>query len=322
MILVAGGNGYLGRHLVRALSERGESVRVFDRVRPTALPERCVVLRGDVRDADKCRQAVEGCSVVFHLVGIMPQAKASETLMHQVNVGGTANLLKASVEAGVKRFVFLSSMEVYGASGKVPLEEGDQPQPIGEYGRNKQEAEALCLDTMKKSGLEVVILRPSTIVGRQVIDHQLRSLLNWVARKWPLVSIGNGHSRFQMSSLQDCVSACLLAVERQEASGQVFNIGADDPPSIREFMKSVRKLSHNPFPVLAVPAKPIKWVLAALDGMGISAVPPDHFKLLDATFVMDCNKAKRILGWRPTQSNLDMFQEAYQSFVTDRGRES
>lgn len=318
MILIAGGSGYLGRTLMRALTDRGETVRIFDRIPLPALPERCKFVKGDIREMARCVKATKDCDAVVHLIGIMPQARAPESLMREVNVLGTGNLLRASVEAGVKRFVFLSSMEVYGRPERLPMREGDPTHPIGEYGRNKLEAEQLCLDAMKRHGIQAVIIRPSTLVGEEVTDHQLRSLLNWARRKLPLVAMSNGDTRFQMTSLKDCLSACLLALEKKEAAGQIYNIGSDDPPTVSDFIRQIRELTHNPFPLLRISAKHIQTVLSVLGKFRLSPVPEDHYRLIDATFVMDCTKAKTELGWRPTQSNFDMFREAYDSLIKEK----
>lgn len=314
MVLITGGCGYLGWHLARALLARGEQVRIFDRARLTVHSEGVEFRRGDIRDGAACKEAAIGCGVIFHLVGLMPQARAPESLMREVNVDGTRNMLDAAVHAGTKRFVFLSSMEVYGRPARIPMREDDPANPIGEYGRNKLEAERLCSEYAGKHGLSVASLRPSTLVGANMTDPQMLSLLRWMRRKLPLIALSNGNNRFQMTSLKDCISACLLSTDKDAAAGKIFNIGADDPPKVLDLIRDVAERTGNPFPVIPIPPGPVKTALRLLERLGISPIPPDHFELLDATHVMDCSRAKDLLGWKPTQSNADMIMEAMASF--------
>lgn len=321
MILVTGGSGCLGLALGRSLAEQGGSVRLFDLKPPATLPPGSEFAAGDVRDPEACRRAAAGCETIFHFVGLMPQQRVPELILRAVNVGGTANVLRAAVEGGVRRFVFVSSMEVYGPPTHIPIRESDPKHPIGTYGKLKLEGEELCTEAMRRHGIEVVILRPSTLVGAGLTDRQLLSLMSWVKRKIPLLAFDGG-SRFQMTGLSDCVSACILAAERPEAAGGVFNIGADDPPTVVGFIREVKRRTRNPFPVIPVPAAPLRHALAWLDRMGISRIPPDHYRMIGLTLVMDCSRAKAALGWQPKQSNIEMFMEAYLDFVSRSGRAS
>ena len=176
--LVTGGSGFLGTRLVKALLEQGKAVRVFDLARSPELDPRAEFVAGDVRNLTPLAIAAAGAEVVFHLVGLMPQARAPEELMQAVNVEGTRNALEAAVQAQSRRLVFLSSMEVYGYPERSPFTETHPLRPIGAYGRNKVEAEALCVNYWKERGLETVSLRPSTLVGPGINEPTFIMLLD------------------------------------------------------------------------------------------------------------------------------------------------
>lgn len=312
--LVTGGSGFLGVRLVAALLGRGERVRVYDLARSEDLDARAEFTAGDIRDGALLQSAAEGAEVIHHLVGLMPQARAAAELMQAVNVEGTRNALAAAVAVKARRLIFLSSMEVYGFPERSPFDEEHPRRPVGEYGRNKVEAEALCLEYQKKYGLETVSLRPSTLVGPGLNEPTFLRLLDLLDHPpfiFPLP--GGGRSRFQMTAVRDCVSACILAAEKNEAAGRAFNIGADDTLSMRDQAAELLRRMGQTTRFLPLPAALTRGALLLAYRLGLSQLEPDHVKLMDTDMVMDCAKAKQILGWRPEQSNLEMIIETYQA---------
>jgi len=323
LCLVTGGSGFLGLRLSRALLEQGQAVRVFDLARAPDLDPRAEFFSGDVRRGEQLIAAAQGAEMVFHLVGLMPQARASDELMQAVNVEGTRNALEAAVAAKARRFVFLSSMEVYGFPEHSPFAEDHPLRPIGTYGRNKVEAEALCLQYGKEHGLETVSLRPSTLVGPGINEPTFIMLLKQLRNPPPLMPLpGGGRSRFQMTAVSDCVEACLLAAERPGVAGEAFNIGAEDTLSMRDQVAALFDRLGKPRPRLfSIPSGLAKKLLLLLYRLGLSKLEPDHFNLMDTDMVMDGAKAKRLLGFSPRQTNLDMILESYDFMVKEMQKE-
>jgi len=322
LCLVTGGSGFLGTRLVRALLEQGQAVRVFDLARSPELPPSAEFFPGDVRRREQLLQAARGAEIVFHLVGLMPQSRAPDDLMQAVNVEGTRNALEAAVPAQARRFVFLSSMEVYGYPERSPFAEDHPLRPIGVYGRNKVEAEALCIQYWKQHGLETVSLRPSTLVGPGIAEPTFVMLLKQLRNPPRILPLpGGGRSRFQMTAVSDCVEACRLAAERPGVAGEAFNLGAEGTLSMREQVEALFDRLGKPRPALiSVPAGPAKQVLRLLYRLGLSKLEPDHFTLMDTDMVMDGGKAKRLLGFTPKQSNLDMILESYDFVMQEKER--
>src|SRR5690349_1400510 len=162
---ISGGAGFLGLHLARRLLADGHVVRTLDVV-PLNEPdlERSVQeLRGDVRDPAKGRELVDRADVLVHAAAALP-IRGSRAEITAVNVDGTATVLAAALEAGVKRAIFISSTAVYGVPKVHPIFEDAPLVGVGPYGESKIEAERVCREFGER-GLEVVTIRPKTFAG-------------------------------------------------------------------------------------------------------------------------------------------------------------
>src|SRR5919198_6077230 len=176
---ISGGAGFLGLHLARRLLAEEHAVRTLD-VAPLEEPEleRAVEeLRGDVRDPRAASALVAGADVLVHAAAALP-IQASRASIRSVNVDGTATVLAAALEAGVRRVVFISSTAVYGVPEKHPIEEHDPLVGVGHYGESKIEAERVCGEFARR-GLEVVTLRPKTFVGPERLGV-FEILFDWI----------------------------------------------------------------------------------------------------------------------------------------------
>lgn len=318
MDLVTGGTGFLGRTLVNELVKRGKKVRVFDLEKLIELPSEVEFIKGDIRDYQVVEKACEDIDVVYHLVALMPQRKADKKTMVDVNVVGTENVLKASLEKGLKKVVFLSSSEVYGAPEKIPITEDSKLNPIGEYGKNKVEAEKLCLKYYKEKGLPVVILRPMTIVGPGIDIEPFPTILERGSKGKALFMIGDGSQRFQMVDVVDCAEACILAAEKDEATEEIFNLGSESVPSFRELAEEIKKHAQSKSRIYSVNPKLAKAFLRILDIFGLSPLEKDHYMLIEIEFVLDISKAKKILGWSPRKNNFQMAKEIFDWYIQDQ----
>jgi len=308
--LVTGAAGFLGSYLRRALRERGEQVRAFDRVAPSQAEagEQWVV--GDIRDGDALRRACEGVEVVYHLAALIPQRRATPETMHAVNVTGTANVLQAARACRVRRVVYLSSVEVYGVPPEAPCPEETPFAPIGEYGRNKVESEALCREAVEQ-GLEVSILRPTTIVGPGLDEPFFLSLLRAVQGGRPVVILGAGQNRFQLVHADDVVSACRLAADHPGAVGQAFNLGSADVPTIRQMVEQVLAHVGSKSRIVGVPAGLARAGVTMLRWVGRAPLEPEHLRIALGEYVFSIDKAQRVLGWQPRWHQVDAMLQTY-----------
>lgn len=161
---VTGAGGFVGRALVNSLLAQGNHVRALDVRFPGDWPDDATRLRGDIRDRSLLEQGCRDAEFVFHCAALLPQRQAAAAVMRLTNVEGAGHLFNAALRARVSRVVMLSSTEVYGVPATVPCPEDAPQRPLGEYGRNKVEAEQLARDANDR-GLQVVILRPTYACG-------------------------------------------------------------------------------------------------------------------------------------------------------------
>src|SRR6266542_3622278 len=215
---ISGGAGFLGLHLARRLLADGHEVRTLD-LAPLEDPEleRSVEeLRGDVRSACDAHALARGANVLVHAAAALP-IQASRDSIRSVNVGGTATVLGAAMEAGVRRVVLVSSTAVYGIPKVHPIHEDDALVGVGWYGESKIEAEEVTRDFGRR-GLEFAIVRPKTFIGPERLGV-FEILFDWVREGRRIYMLGDGSNRYQLLDVEDLVEAIVLAAERPEAAG-------------------------------------------------------------------------------------------------------
>lgn len=311
--LVTGAAGFVGRLLTDALLARGYEVRALDLRFPADWAADTLRLQGDVCDPALLQQGCRGAEVVFHLAALLPQRHAPVGRMRHVNVEGVKEMLAAAQHAGVRRVVMLSSAEVYGVPAAIPCREDAPPRPLGEYGRNKVEAEHLAREAAGR-GLEVVILRPPTVVGPTMVDRVLLGTLAALRHGWPMVVPG-GNERFQMVAVSDLVSACVAAAQASGVAGEAFNIGSDAVPSQLETFRRVRDRVGSRSPIIPLPRPLLRQLFRILSAIRCSPLEPEHVPIALADYVLDIRKARERLGWSPVKSNVDALAETYQWLV-------
>jgi nucleoside-diphosphate-sugar epimerase len=308
MYLIVGGSGFPGTHVARRFAEMGQAVRVFDRQRHPSLPASVEMVEGDVFDVHALYKAARGASALIHLADVVT---APRELLHGVNVGGTSNALRAAVDAGVARFVFLSSAEVYGYPARLPVREDDPKQPAGAYGVSKLEAEKRCEQAARQHGLELVILRPSVLVGPGMTDRLLLLLLARLARNRPIAYVGSGRNRFQLTAAEDCAEVCWRSATIAGVSG-TFNIGSADPLPVVVEIEQLRVRMGTRSRLWRVPRQPLAAALRWLARLHAVPLRPEQLSCLYRDFVMDITRAQQQLGWQPRSSNVDMLVQAYE----------
>jgi nucleoside-diphosphate-sugar epimerase len=306
---VTGGAGFVGRALIDALLAQGHQVRALDLHFPADWPASALQLRGDICDSALLEEGCHGADLVFHLAALLPQRRAPAAVMWHVNVEGVRRMLDAAQRCGVRRVVQLSSAEVYGVPAAVPCREDAPLHPLGEYGRNKVEAERLASEAAGR-GLQVVILRPPTVVGPTMVDRVLLGTLAALRKGWPVVVPG-GPGRFQTVAVSDLVAACMAASRAENAGGEVFNIGSDDVPSQIDTFRNLRNRVGSRSPVVWLPRPLLRGLFRVLLAIGRSPLEPEHIPIVLADYLFDIRKAGGLLAWRPAKGNVEALAETY-----------
>jgi UDP-glucose 4-epimerase len=250
-VLVTGGAGFLGSHVADVLLRRGHEVTVLDDLSGgfrENVPAGARFVAGSVTDHGLVNGLFEAqrFTHVCHLA-----AYAAEGLSHFIkrfnytnNVIGSVNLINAAVNTGVRRFVFTSSIAVYGTAPSLPVTEAMTPQPEDSYGIAKYAIELELRASHDMFGLDYVVFRPHNIYGpRQNIGDRYRNVvgifMNQILQGRPLTIFGDGTQTRAFSYVDDVAPVIAEAVDLPEARNRVFNVGADAPCSLNELARLV-----------------------------------------------------------------------------------
>ncbi|NUM56008.1 MAG: aminotransferase class I/II-fold pyridoxal phosphate-dependent enzyme [Candidatus Hydrogenedentes bacterium] len=238
-ILVTGGAGYLGNHLVRLLIERGHQVRVFDRLCfgdapvPALTELGCEVVRGDIRRLGDFPDLMNGVEGIVHIAGLAndPSCDLDPLMALDVNLEGTKDLAHRAIAAGVRRFAFASSCSVYGKGVFEMLDEDCPTNPVSVYAQSKLDSER-ALIALKSNTFEPVIARPATLFGwsaRMRFDLAINLMVATAMRNGEIKVYGGGSQWRPFVHVRDAARAFVDMVEAPAAdvSGQVFNVGSD-----------------------------------------------------------------------------------------------
>ncbi len=293
-VLVTGGAGFIGSHLVERLVQLGAKVRVLDdfstgkRGNIAHLLERVELVEGSLTDVATVRQVVQGVDFVFHQGAFPSVVRSVEDPLttHQVNATGTLFLLLAAREGKVKRVVFASSSSVYGDTPTLPKREDMPPMPQSPYALSKLVGEHLCRLFWQLYGLETVSLRYFNIFGpRQDPTSQYAAVIprfvTALLKGEPPTIYGDGEQTRDFTFVENCVQANLLAATVEGIAGEVFNVGAGRQTSVNELFRLIRSL---------IGADRIEPIYA----------PPRQGDVRHS--LADITKARQKLGYEPTIS--------------------
>ena len=302
MILVTGATGFVGKAVVQRLLADDESQRVVVAVRLDGLqwPEQVLPhVTGDLEPATDWSLALKEVSAVVHCaarVHVMHDTAANPlTAFRAVNVDGTLNLARQAAAAGVKRFVFISSVKVNGEltqPGRA-FTETDAPAPQDAYGQSKHEAELGLHQIAADTGMEVVIIRPPLVYGPGV-KANFAALMRAVQRGWPL-PLGAVHNQRSLVALDNLVDFIVTCITSPQAANQTFLVSDGQDLSTTELVRGMAQavgVSTRllPVPVLALQAG------ALLLGKG------DAMQRLCGNLQLDISKARTLLSWVPPVS--------------------
>ena len=258
-VLVTGGAGFIGSHIVDRLLDEGVKVRVLDDLSTgdkTNLSQHennpdFEFIQGDIRNFDEIIKAVKDVDAVIHEAALVSVTKSIEDplLSNSINVVGTLNLLKACVEANVKRFVFASSCAVYGDNDILPIREDVLPKPLSPYAADKLAAENYIKVFGKTNDLETVCLRYFNVYGpRQkhgpysgVISIFVNSLLE---NKSPVI-YGDGQQTRDFVNVKDVAEANICALSKRNVTSDVFNVCTGKAISINRIVRIIQSIMEK-----------------------------------------------------------------------------
>ena len=309
-ILVTGGNGFVGRHIVAVLQDRGETVRVL------ALPaedtrwlEQCgiTVCRGDVRQPEAVAAAMRGADAVLHMAAMMDVWRPMRDY-YAVNVTGTRNVCRAALAEGVPRVVHVSSSSVYGVAIGRPAEESFPLAPFPDpYPVTKAGGDRLVQRMIAEDHLPAVIIRPDQIFGPRDGLHFGRMADRLRAGR--SIIVGPGDNAVPFVYVTDAVEGLLLALDHPRAVGEAFNISSERPLTQQQILEAIaRDIGASP-PRVHVPYRALYaagYLAERFAALRPSGQRPPITRLGVAFFGTDnryaIGKARRELGFRPLVS--------------------
>ncbi|HET6866626.1 MAG TPA: SDR family oxidoreductase [Solirubrobacteraceae bacterium] len=268
-VLVTGGGGFIGSHLVERLLLDGHDVRVLDNF-ATGRRENLVdfgdhieIVEGDVQSYERAHTAVRGCELVFHQAALpsVPRSVQDPLTSNAVNVIGTLNILLAARDSGVRRVIYASSSSVYGANATLPKDETLNTQAISPYAVAKLAGEGYCRSFTEVYGLETVALRYFNVFGRRqdplsqyaaVVPRFITMLLDGQA---PTI-FGDGEQSRDFTAVENVVHANLLAAEApaERVVGLAMNAACGDRFTLNELFEAIREIVGSDVrPIYAAP---------------------------------------------------------------------
>jgi UDP-glucose 4-epimerase len=266
--LVTGGTGFIGSNLVRALLDRGDSVRILDnlstgyRANLAGLEGDVELVEGELRSYERVHNAVRGVEVVFHQGALpsVPRSVQDPLTTGAVNVEGTLNVLLAARDEGVRRVIFASSSSVYGNSGTLPRVESAAVDPIAPYAVAKLAAERYCVSFSRVYTIETVALRYFNVFGpRQDPTSQYAAVvprfIDAIAAGRPISIYGDGTQSRDFTYVANVVQANLLAADTEGVSGAVLNVATGSPVTVNDLAHTIGRLLERPVEIQYLPMR-------------------------------------------------------------------
>lgn len=304
LVLVTGGTGFTGSHLVTSLVADGEQVRVLTRNAGnarSAVPPDVELMEGDLADPATAPRAVQGARVVYHLAGSFRETSITDDRHRAIQVEGTRHLLDAAAAEGIDRFVHTSTIGVLGHIPHPPADETAPYSPGDIYQETKVEGERLALETHARTGLPVTVIRPATIYGPG--DMRFLKLFKAIKRRI-FAMLGSGKVLLHPVFISDLVAGFRLAAREPNAIGEIFIVGGGENVTLNDFARAVASEVQVPEPRLHLPVSPFQLAGTICEKLCIplGIKPPIFRRRVDfftksRGFTID--KARRLLGYEP-----------------------
>lgn len=293
-VLLTGGSGFIGQALLARLTETCEVRAAIRRGRSNLLAGVEPVFTGEIDGGTDWSDALRGVDVVVHLAGrahVLSEKTVDPLIeFRRVNVEGTAQLAFQAAEAGISRFIFISSIGVNGGSSLQPFTEADSPCPIEPYAVSKLEAERCLMSAAETSGMEWVVIRPPLVYGPGAPGNFQR--LVQATKKGiplPLGAVNNRRTLIARDNLVDLIALC---VKHPAAANEIFLAGDAEDLSTTELLQLLARVLGRPSRLIPVPVWLMEWG-AAIFGRRMV------IRKICGDLQVDTSKVRRLLNWNP-----------------------
>ena len=318
-ILVTGGTGFIGRHLVERLNHEGYSIKIL--VRPQSQTNIFKGIDaefsfGDIEDYEAVEKAISDCQRAFHLAGLTSRRKDSKKSYLNTNVKGTNNILRAAANTGIERIVHVSTSGVYGIIKNPPANENTPTNPNTAYRASKLLAEKIALKHYQELGLPVVIARLSSTVGA--------GCLSWLGLCKAVASnkfklIGDGENHLHFSHVLDTVDGLMRCAQVPNIEGEKYLIAHHKPTKLKELISVIEKVlnieiqKQNSSSTLFHIYFSLSQFFRTISGLEL---PRSHqFEMFLANRELTIYKAQKDLNFQPSMNIQDALLETIEWYA-------
>lgn len=288
-VIVTGVSGFIGRSVARALWLSGWFVKGVSRTNCEA-PYPIVI--GDIvtdKGLGDVASSLSSNAVLVHLAALAHVSDV-EAEYRYINVEGAIRLARLASDAGVKRFILISSIGVNGNTNTSPFRVGDRPNPAEPYALSKWEAEQGLWQVQQETGMEIVIIRPPLVYGRDAPGN-FGSLVRWIERGIPL-PLGAIHNKRTLVGIDNLVDLIIRCIDHPAAANQVFLAGDGEDLSTTELLRGVGKAMGMPARLIPVPAGLLQLGATLLGKKAMA-------QRLLGSLQVDISKTCELLDWKP-----------------------
>lgn len=295
-ILLTGATGFIGSDILHKICLDGSFQAIVCSRSDVLIKANSVdyFLVNDFEEESLWHNALVNVEVVIHAAArahVSRDEKFDPLVEYRrVNVDGTMALARQAVAAGVKRFIFISSIGVNGNINTAPFKETDDPAPAEPYAQSKYEAEIALLQLASETSLEVVIIRPPLVYGANAPGN-FGSLVKAISKGLPL-PLGAIHNKRSLVALDNLVDLIITCIDHPAAANQIFLAGDGEDISTTQLLRGVANAMGKPSRLIPIPAS---WLMMAATVLGKKAVA----QRLLGSLQVDISKAQQLLGWTP-----------------------
>jgi nucleoside-diphosphate-sugar epimerase len=304
-VLVTGGGGFIGSHLVESQLAQGNLVRTIDlhftRLAGVKNHQNLELIEGDITNPDQTKQITKGVDVVYHLASAHLDVSLPQEHYQRVNVDASLDLLEFAHKHGVKRFVHCSSVGVIGDVLQPPADETTECRPTNIYEQTKLEGEQKVVAYAQKTGFCVVVARPAWVYGPRC--PRTEKLLRTIG-KGRFIIFGSGGNLRHPIYIADAVRGLELCAQEDEACGEVYILAGDEPVTSKELVRVVSTEMGRIAPTIQLPVtlgRLMTWLME-LVFIPLGKQPPFSKRSMDFFLknnAYDISKANRDLGFYP-----------------------
>ncbi len=320
-VLITGGAGFVGSHLVKYLLEIGDyDIVVFDRLKhhsPKNYEKNVIYFKGNIiskKDVSEVFEKYGPFITIYHLASAMPNKEVADDILWKTNVSGTINIVSEAVKDKANSFIFTSSNVAYGIPKTLLAKEEGSLDALEIYGKSKAQAEKVLAEFKKNINIQIIRCPVITGIGRLGLQA---ILFEFIDENRNVYVLGEGNNKYQFADVTDVVTA--LEKVSHINGFDIYNIGSDEILTLRELYQKVIDFAKSKSKIVSLPKAPALMLLSILDKLNISPLGVYQYTMIGRSLFLDTKKIKEKLNWKPKKTNQDTFIDNYIWYKKNKG---